>query len=277
MLGTGARYAEYGITGGFFLLSQALIFGFAFPDTLVWGADRFLRALLSESVSKIPELARPAIQSLLVALALLSVFIIGLVLEIIGSVFMLYEASIYRKRLVMNPWITKFVEAELPDYAEDYGLFLDLANVWSQWKEEWKPKNWFRRGPSWGVKWQRQVQQRFRRLESVLIAKVLTSGAKTEMLAEQISICRMSRAIGTALYVVSFELIMGSGPFAEILPAHLNPGYLGIIGFLILGCATLITLGAYSRFANMLLALVYAGWKPKTAPLAESRGERDET
>jgi hypothetical protein len=195
------------------------------------------------------------------------------VLEIIGSVFMLYEANVFRKRLAMNQWIAKFVEAELPDYAEDYKF---LADLWSRWKEQWKPKNWFRLRE--GIKWQRQVQQQFRRLESVLIAKVLTSGAKTEMLAEQISICRMSRAIGTALYVVSFEFLLGSGPVAEILPVHApDPIYLGIIGFLILGCATLITLGAYSPFANMLLSLVYASWKSQTAPLAESRGERGET
>ncbi len=50
-----------------------------------------------------------------------------------------------------------------------------------------------------------------------------------------------------------------------------------IIAMLVIGCGSLIVLGAYSRFANMLIALVYAGWKPKTAPLAESRGERGET
>ena len=72
MLGTGARYAEYGITGGFFLLTQALILGLAYPDVLVSGAHSF-GLLLSAIVGKIPEEAKPAIQSLLVALALLSV------------------------------------------------------------------------------------------------------------------------------------------------------------------------------------------------------------
>jgi|SRR6516225_5865319 hypothetical protein len=245
MLGTGARYAEYGITGGFFLCTQALIFGLAFPDVLVSGAHSF-GVLLTASVGNIPEEARPAIQSLLVALTLLSVFIIGLVLEIIGSVFMLSEANIFRKRLAMkNQWVAKFVKAELPDYADDYRLFLELA-------DRWKPKNWFR-----GIKWQRDVHQLFRRLESVLIAKVLTSGAKTEMLAEQISICRMSRAIGTALYVVTFEFLLLPGTFGKF--------FYSIIGLLTLVFATLITLGAYSRFANMLLSLVYASWKAQTA------------
>jgi hypothetical protein len=254
MLGTGARYAEYGITGGFFLFTQALILALAYPAVLVSGGHSF-GVLLTASFGEIPEEARPAIQSLLVALALLSVFIIGLVFEIIGSVFMLYEAFVFRKRLAMNQWVAKFVEAELPDYAEDYRLFLDLADFWSRWKEQWKPKNWFRLR---SFKWQRQVQQRFRRLESVVIAKVLTSGAKTEMLAEQISICRMSRAIGTALYVVSFEFLMGAGVFGEILSVHheqFQP-ILWIIGLLIL---------AFARFANMLLSLVYASWKPQTA------------
>ena len=83
MLGTGARYAEYGITGGLFLFAQALILGLAtYPNMLVWGFDSF-DAVLSEDT--VPKLAQPAIQSLLAALALLSVFIIGLVLEIIGS------------------------------------------------------------------------------------------------------------------------------------------------------------------------------------------------
>jgi hypothetical protein len=66
MLGTGARYAEYGITGGFFLFTQALILGLAYPDVLVSAAHSF-GVLLTASVGEIPEEARPAIQSLLVA------------------------------------------------------------------------------------------------------------------------------------------------------------------------------------------------------------------
>jgi hypothetical protein len=201
MLGTGARYAEYGITGGFFLFTQALFLGLAYPDVLLSATGSFGH-LLSASVEKTPEAARPAIQSLLVALTLLSVFIIGLVLEIVGSMFMVYEAHVFRKRLAMNQWVAKFIEAELPDYTEDYRRFLDLADLWSQAKEQWKPQNWFRLGQFTRP---RQVQQRFRRLESALIAKVLMSGAKIEMLVEQISISRMSRAIGTTLYVVGFE------------------------------------------------------------------------
>jgi hypothetical protein len=256
MLGTGARYAEYGITGGFFLLTQALILGFAYPDMLVWSVDGF-GALLSASVGKIPPLAESAIQSLLVALALLSVFIIGLVLEIIGSVFMLYEAVIFKRYLAMNQWIEKFVKAELPDYAEDYGAIASF----SYWRHS--PFS------------QRKVQKRFRRLENVLIAKVLASGAKTEMLADQLSICRMSRAIGTALWLIVLEVlppVLHLGQRQPTLRSSWGEVLLSLITSLSIICAILITLGAYSRFANMLFSLVYASWKPAPPNSRESAG-----
>ena len=257
MLGTGARYAEYGITGGFFLLTQALILGLANPGLLISGAHSF-GGLLKEGVANIPDEAKPAVQSLLVALALLSVFIIGLVLEVIGSVFMIYEANLFRKRLEMNQWVAKFVGAELPDYAEDYTAVLGVPGFWPPWK------SWKKRSGAFGNMKFRKGWQRFRRFESVLIARVLTSGAKTEMLAEQISIYRMSRAIGTALYVVGSEFYLGSAVFERILPGPVFQ----LIGILIVLCATFITLGSYSRFANMLLSLVYASWKRQTDPLA---------
>src|SRR6516165_2845704 len=127
MLGTGARYAEYGITGGFFLFTTALILALLSPATLIYGAHS-LGSLLSDTFGGIPDVAHAAIQSLLVALALLSVFIVGLVLELIGSIFLFGEAFIFHRQLVVNEWIAKFVQAELPDYAEDYTLFLDLAD-----------------------------------------------------------------------------------------------------------------------------------------------------
>src|SRR5262245_3133211 len=145
----------------------------------------------------------------------------------------------------MNQWIAKFFEAELPHYAEDYSLFLNLADQIGPFGIR---KGFFlqlKKGPSEGFQWQRQVHQRFRRLESVLLAKALTSGAKTEMLAEQISICRMSRAIATSLYVAGVELAAVSQAFGTF-------GRLAtqLVAMLIFVCGSSITVGAYSRFAN---------------------------
>ena len=152
MLGTGARYAEYGITGGFFLFTQILILGFAYPGLVAHSTDT-LTGLLAAIYGKVPIAAQPAIQSLLVALALLSVFITGLLLDLVGSVFVIWEAWIFRKQIKKNAaWIENYFTTEMRDYAEDYKAFLVLSeqiNVLGQMKETtrmilglWRPSGW---------------------------------------------------------------------------------------------------------------------------------------
>jgi hypothetical protein len=82
------------------------------------------------------------------------------------------------------------------------------------------------------------------------------------MLAEQISICRMSRAIATALYVVSLELAFMPSWGGEAQGVTLILYWFLIVIFVI--ASSSITSGAYSRFANTLFSLVYASSKPQT-------------
>jgi hypothetical protein len=291
MLGTGARYAEYGITGGFFLFTTALILGLVFPATLIYGADS-LGGLLSVTVGKFPPIVQPAVQSLLVALGLLSVFIIGLVLEIFGSLWV-PEAFIFREHLVGNKWIANFVQAEMPDYEHDYILILNLTdketrisdlereqgmrfNLWSRKYWVW----WWETVKDSSQK-NKLVQHAFRRLEFAFVANVLTSGAKTEILTEQISICRMSRSIATALAIGACEMLLGiygviyldlSSQFSRALYHFLPIVFIILLiagATLLFKCALAITRGAYSRFAYILVSLVYAGWKrtPQSDPM----------
>jgi hypothetical protein len=276
MLGTGSRFAEYGITGGFFLLVHTLAFVFLFPDMLTDGTEA-LGTYLTALVNGVPPEIRPALQSLLIAMALLSVFIVGLLLDILGALLMLFEAWIFQRQLVKNQgWIESFVQSELPHFARDYFLTLNLAQrinplklaEFAERSRMWLPE---RRSAGFylvrvyrnGFRWQRRTQQAFRRLEHALIARVLASGAKIEMLTEQLSICRMSRAIAAALYVLAIELF-----YAMILTMHQSGwrffwGYLW--AFVFGGLALLIGTGAYSRFTMVLFAMVYATIKRERA------------
>ena len=115
MFGTGARFAEYGITGGFFILLQLLILGWAVPGG-VSSAVQLTAALMAGLDGKDLAPLFPAIQSLSVALALLSVFITGLLLDLIGSFFWMWEARLFRFHLIRNgKWIVRLIEAEMPD------------------------------------------------------------------------------------------------------------------------------------------------------------------
>jgi hypothetical protein len=53
MFGTGTRFAEYGITGGFFVVTQTLLLGFTFPDALAQLAAA-LHGSLGDFINKLP-------------------------------------------------------------------------------------------------------------------------------------------------------------------------------------------------------------------------------
>ena len=101
--------------------------------------------------------------------------------------------------------------------------------------------------------WQRRVQQLFRQLELALVAKVLASGAKVDMMTEQVSICRISRALAAALYTLTFEAMFMAGPA--------DAGTSGLLwmgaSFLLIAAGGLIVVGAYSRFCQIMFSLLY--------------------
>jgi hypothetical protein len=282
MFGTGTRFAEYGLTGGFFILLQLLVLEWMFPGGAVY-VLQFLATLYANIAAKNFEPIYPAIQSLLVALTLLSVFITGLLLDLIGAVLVMWEARDFRTHLLQNgSWVTPFIEAELPDYKSDYEIFFTLLDQLS-------PRDWWGRPESYAFwKWSvlrqafrrapipisgiRKTQQAFRRLEAALIAKLVVVGVKTDFLSEQMSICRMSRAITFTIFITSLEVFcavlyrilyqlslgleLGSLPsvgrlFFVILPA---PGITIFAG----AFAIIIARAAYSRFCTLLFSQVYS-------------------
>jgi hypothetical protein len=127
------RFAEYGITGGFFLVTQFLVFGIVFPSIWTGGADT-LKQL--QTIVRNNSVIVPALQNLTIALALLiSIFLIGLVLDLIGSPLALVEAKVVKNGLMKNKeWIDELMKSDLHYYAHEYDLFLkdfEEAPAWT--------------------------------------------------------------------------------------------------------------------------------------------------
>jgi hypothetical protein len=80
MLNLGSRFAEYGITGGFFIFAQASLLVWAYPRVTA-ELIAFLDDNLSAPLAKIPVVAQSPFTSLLVAVSVVSVFFIGLLLD----------------------------------------------------------------------------------------------------------------------------------------------------------------------------------------------------
>jgi hypothetical protein len=109
MLNLGSRFAEYGITGGFFIFAQVSVLVWAYPRIAV-ELTAFLSDNLSAPLAKIPVAAQSPFTSLLVAVSVVSVFFVWLLLDLIGSLFVYEELFIFRTHLERNQqWISKFI------------------------------------------------------------------------------------------------------------------------------------------------------------------------
>ena len=92
-----ARLGDYGIIGTFFLLTMVIGFLVVEPDyfvqSLIHGAS-----LLGEVFSVAPALATP-LASLMAALALISVFFVGLVIDLLGFYAPTLEVVSVRRKI----------------------------------------------------------------------------------------------------------------------------------------------------------------------------------
>lgn len=256
MLGFRARFAEYGITGGFFLVTQLLIFGVFFPVVHI-ESTRF--TYLADLIKNNAVLA-PAIQTLVISLSILSIFLIGLALDLLGSPSSMVEERVFRDKLSgREKWVEKLIRADLPDYEDEYRAVTERKQT---------------DGESSFLAILRQIwqsHQLFRRVEFILVAKVLASNVKTEMLADNISMCRISRGIATTLFILYIEVTNFGArhyqessqyllPFGGLINFIFSFVLFFLLGALLFAIAYLITLAAYSRFTLTLFSLLYSIW-----------------
>ena len=247
MIGLGSRFAEYGLTGGFFVFGQLFVLAWFFPEI---AADWFssIAKLLSARLYELPAAARPAFSNLLAALALVSIFFAGLLLDLIGSVLAAWEVKIFKRTLDVNAgWFSKFIETTGDQSRVDY---------------EHIRKSLRRRSFAISRLWKREYAigalDSFRRLETLLMAYVLASlGASSlDWLADQMRLCRTSRAISASLFVLALE-VYGSIFAVSSISGSPPVGVIGVItAFLFL--SGFITYRAYSRFCMTLFSLTYA-------------------
>src|SRR6266487_6213741 len=113
----GSRFTEYGLTGGFFWICQFI---------LLWrsGQTQTLLGKLSTVQNQIPEHHPIAITSLVSALAIIAVFVTGLLLDLLAGYFRPLEMGVFHKHLVRNrDWLGRLI-ADHKGYCEaDYKEF----------------------------------------------------------------------------------------------------------------------------------------------------------
>jgi hypothetical protein len=113
----GSRFTEYGLTGGFFWICQLLYFTYT-------GQAKILLSNLASVDLDIPswilQIGSPAIT----ALAIIAVFVAGLLLDLSAVYFRQWEMSVFHRHLIRNrDWLGRLI-ADHKGYCEaDYEEF----------------------------------------------------------------------------------------------------------------------------------------------------------
>ena len=271
MIGLGARFADYGLTGGFFMFSQVAALAWFFPKSAM-AQFTAVSEFVSTRLAALPEPAHPAFSSLMVALAVLSIFFLGLLLELIGSLFIVWEAKTFKAHLDRNEeWFQHFVQEHGAYSKSDYERFMGgvvsmresvrrtfaILRFWNHDERQVTYRELARSlriFGTWGS---------FRRLESWLMAYILAaSGASNAWLSDQLRLCRTSRAIAVTLLVLALEVLLLTDEITDTLPRVVMT-----IPVAALGLSLFITFRSYSRFCITLFSLTYAH-KSLEAPAA---------
>jgi hypothetical protein len=259
------RIGIYAVTGGFFYLTQ-LSFLF-FCSWLGYAPlHGWLMEMSSSSkgiMSNIPQGLHSSLGTLLTALAILSVFITGLILDLLGSTSFYAEMSVLKKDLDKNhSWLDRLVENHKDYFGADYKHFMEKFSLIQTWKVELSDMPDPPTSTMWNVffrvlvypllsksRYTRTLYTAYKliptydRIQSFMFSFVLAAAEAPNLdsLLEEMRVWRTVRGITVAGAFVAFEVtVVGLYWFTDVVFANRTPGMwswlatIGAIGYWIL-------------------------------------------
>jgi hypothetical protein len=222
---------------------------------------------LSTVQKQIPEHLPIAITSLVSALAIIAVFVTGLLLDLFAVYFRPTEMRFFHQHLVRNrDWLGRLIadhkgycEADYEELERRFGetsrakdmlagfdIFFFLFSFWNQERRR-RFVAAVKRG--WGP------ARAYERLWSFFASYVLVESGSSQLslMVDQYYLWRTGRAVSAALLILFFEvqfLIISRASEIPPLVGFFFPAAMTVL-------ATVITLGTYSRLCFTLFALVY--------------------
>ena len=239
MLSLGARYLDYGLTGGFFLFVGTTLFGWLYPAAALALVDAFWKILPTGEVKAL----ETSLNGLFASLVIVCVFATGLLLDLLGSLLVFFEADVFVKHLRRNKgWIGPLVAKYEEFLGEDLNQFLTFPNFWK------------RMNPRLGLRPFRLIAP-FGRIESILLSHLLLTADHTKlgMVMDQARTCRIARALSSGLYVLA-GVFYYTAPIGGHRPLELSVVAIALVGPLL---STFIVRRAYSKFCSSLFSYLF--------------------
>ena len=258
------RFADYALTGGFFLICN-----FGMLWALGYGPKNIPKELKDLLQSADAPLPAPIITGFAGALAVIAVFVVGLILDLLASLFRGMEMKIFAGHLEHNSeWMTAFIEAHKAYCQADYEpfrrVFQELPTPLARLKRDFTdPFRFLRREHrlsfvaevkvSWGLG---IVALQYQRLLSFFTSYIIgqSGSAQLTLMADQYSLWRTARAIAAALYLFMLEAIIVS------IAVSKEALFIPFLVYPVVGLVSLFIQGTYSRLCFTLFSLVYVAY-----------------
>jgi hypothetical protein len=238
VISLGARYVDYGLTGGFFLFVGMAVFGWFDTAAALAMLDNFQKVLPAGEVKVLETL----LNGIFVSLFVVCVFATGLLLDLLGSILVLFEADVFLKHLKRNKaWIGQLVARYEEFLGEDLNQFLTFPTFWKRTLD-----------PRVGLRPLMLIAP-FGRIESILLSHLLLTADRTklEMVMDQDRTCRIARAVSSGLYILGiFSFIMGITGGRSFFAME-------VILLISMLLSTFIVRRAYSKFCSSLFSLLF--------------------
>lgn len=263
------RFTEYAITGAFFWVGQLIVFitwSYLTGEQLSWPR-------ISLFIDMPPALSTSA-NNFLGALGIIGIFLAGLLLDLFGSYFIIWEMNIFRKHLERNrEWLKAVIEKNASYVTDDYKDF--SSKFGAPWGKQERQEAfdlfifWNRSRRRRSIESIKRAFVRFKlirpynRLWSFLSSyiAVLSGSSQLGIFIDQMYLWRTSRAVSTTMVILSLEVSVMS----FFLMFHYTASYdypssfwwFSAIQFILMIVAILITRIAYSRMCFTLFSLAY--------------------
>lgn len=229
------RFTEYGLTGTFFIITQILLF-YNLQDSSLYGD---VITYLGNFHNSIGLLSSENTSSLLTALAFVSVFVIGLSLDLLGSVFLKKEMHCFALEMKKNvTWLSAFVEKNKNYMADDY---TQILNTFGNTKVFTSLFSYIK------------TISNVDRVRSFFISYVLVNlgNDKSQILIEQIHLWRTGRVVSVIIWVFSAEILL-----IEYFSSSFSYSTFGVIVVSLI-VSTYLARSAYQRMLTTLFSLMY--------------------
>lgn len=238
-----SRFTNYALTGAFFFISH-LLFLVVFNEHVT--AEAWEAWVASyEKYARFPEAFKNVADTLLTTVGLISIFFVGLVLELMGSYFFISERKVFIHHLKRNHDWLEHVFNDAPKVLKanyDYLRNEPTALVWS-------PSHLIKIICKHGA---------FNHLHAYLFSYIHVNSGESvsDLLYDHRNLWRVARAIANTLILLAIEML--------ILEIHVTIFELEVKAFIILllvfALAAYITIQSYNRMCCSLFALTYTSY-----------------